>query len=73
MVTVMMMSAEGLRQVLRARKLATLRSLRKIRCQLVELACARGVALRRIGLCSSLQVRGNLLRYLLVLGWVALL
>jgi len=70
---VVMMSAEGLHQVLRARKLAALRGLGKVRCKLVELARACGVALRCVGCGRVLQIRGNLRRDLLILGWIGLL
>jgi len=74
MVTMMMvMSTEGLREVLSARKLAALRGLGKVRCKLVEFACGGRVALRCGGFGGVLQIRGNLRRHLLILGWIGLL
>ena len=70
---VVMMSAERLRQILHIRELAALGSVAKVGGKLGELARFGSIAGRRGGLCGGLEVRGDLLRDLLVLGWVRLL
>jgi hypothetical protein len=73
MMMVMSTAADGLRQVRDVGELAALRSVGKIGRQLVELRGRRRIAIRGRGLGRSVQVGGDLLRYLLVFGWVRLL
>ena len=69
----MMMAADRLRQILDAGELAALGGARKIGGELVELGRRRGIAGRRRGLSGALQVGGDLLGNLRVLGRVRLL
>lgn len=69
----MVMATERLCQILNVRELAALRGIREVRRKLVELIGRRRIAVRLRGLCGALQVRGDLLCDLLVLGWVRLL
>ncbi len=74
MVTAMMVVPRGrLSQILDVGELAAGRGVRKVRRELVELAgrCRVAVRLGRLG--GALQVRGDLLCDLLVLGRVRLL
>lgn len=73
MMMVVMAPANGLRQILHVRELAALRGVGEVRRKLVELGRLGRVAVRRGGLRGALQVRGDLLRDLLVLAWVRLL
>src|ERR1035437_9269158 len=70
---VMMMAAERLRQILHVRELAALGCARKVVRKLRQLGRLGSIAGRRGGLRGGLEVRGDLLRDLLVLGWVCLL
>src|ERR1035437_4914490 len=70
---VMMMATHRLRQILHVGKLAALGGVRKVAGKLVELGRTCGIAARLGGLSGALQIRGDLLGYLLVLGWVRLL
>lgn len=60
-------------QVLNIRQLAILRSIFEIRCKLAELACGRSISslLRSLG--GGLKIGRDLLRNLLIFGWVGLL
>ena len=73
MVVVMMMAAHRLRQILHVRELTALGSIAKVGGKLGELGRLGSIAGRRGGLSGGLEVRGDLLRDLLVLGWVRLL
>jgi len=70
---VTMMAPHRLRQILHVGHLATLRGAVEIRGKLVELGGLCRIAVRRGGLRRALQVRGDLLRDLLILGWIRLL
>ena len=71
---VMMMAAHGrLSQILNVGELATLRSIREIRRELVKLVRHDRIAVGLRGLRSALQVRGDLRSHLLILGGVGLL
>ena len=69
----MVMPADGLREILNVGKLATLRGVREVRRKLVELVRRCRIAVRLRSLSGALQVCGDLLRDLLVLGWIRLL
>ena len=73
MVVVMMMAAHRPRHVLHGRELAALGGARKVVRKLRQLGCLGSIAGRRGGLSGGLEVRGDLLRDLLVLGRVRLL
>ena len=62
-----------LSQVLDVGELAARRGVREVRRKLVELVRRARIAVRLGGLGGALQVRGNLLCHLLVLGRVRLL
>ena len=68
-----MPAAHCLSQILNVRELPALRGGGEIRRKLGELICRCRIAalLRRLG--GALQIRGDLLRDLLVFGWVRLL
>ena len=68
-----MAAADGLRQILHVGKLAALGGAGEVRGELVELGGLCRVAVRRSGFGGVLQVRGDLLGDLLVLGWIRLL
>jgi hypothetical protein len=74
---VMMVMAPGpadrRRKILDIGELAALRGIGEVRRKLGELSRRCGIAVRRSGLGSGLQVRRDLLRDLLILGWVRLL
>ena len=70
---VVMASADCLRQILDIRELAALGSIGKVGAELVELAGQRGIAVGLGRLRGTLQVCGDLLRDLLILGRVGLL
>ena len=71
--TVMMMSAERLRDILHVGKLIAGRSVRKVSGELSQLTGGRGISVCGCGLRGALQIGGNLLRYLLILRGVRLL
>lgn len=73
MMMVMATTADRLRQVLNVGQLTALRGIREIRRQLVELSRCRSVAIRGRGAGGALQIRRDLLRDLLIFGWVGLL
>lgn len=75
MVAVMMVpaSAERLCQILNVGELATLRRVRKIRRELVELIRRGRVAIVAGGLRRALQIGGNLPGELLIFGRIRLL
>ena len=73
MMMVVMAPANGLRQILHVRELAALRGVGEVRRKLVELGRLGRIAVRRGGLCGVLQIRGDLLSDLLVLGWIRLM
>lgn len=73
MPAMMMPAADRLRQIQHVGKLAALRGVGEIRRKGGELRSRGGVAVRSGRLGGALQVGGDLLRYLLVLGWVGLL
>ena len=73
MVVMVMMAADRLGQILDVGELAGLRGVRKIGGKLVELGRRCGVAIRLGSLGGALQIRGDLLGNLLVLGRVRLL
>jgi len=66
----MVMAADRFRQILDVGELAVLRGIREVRRQLVELVRRSRVAVRLGRLGGALQVRGDLLRDLLILGWI---
>ena len=73
MMMMVMMAAHRLRQVLNVGELAACRGVGEVRRKLVELI-RRGRVTTRLGsLGGGLQVRGDLLCHLLILGWVRLL
>jgi hypothetical protein len=65
-----MAATERLSQILDVGELAGLRGICEVRRKLVELVRGCRVAVLLGSLCSALQVSGDLLCYLLVLGWV---
>src|ERR1017187_949775 len=69
----MVMATDRLSQILHVGELAALRGVRKVRRKLVELGRRCRIAVRLGGLSGVLQVRGDLLGDLLVLGWIRLL
>lgn len=69
----MVMATDRLSQILHARELAALRGVGEVRRKLVELVRGCRIAVRQVRLSGALQVCGDLLRDLLVLGWVRLL
>lgn len=73
MMTVVVMAADGLGQILNIGKLAALRSGAEVRCQLGQLACRRRVAIRLGGLRGGLQVSRDLLGHLGIFGRILLL
>jgi len=73
MMMVVVMAADRLSQILDVGELAALRGLGKVRRKLVKLACGCRIAIGLGSLSGTLQVRGDLLRDLLVLGGVRLL
>ena len=75
MAVVMMMAptADGLRQIRNVGKLATLRRSGEIRGELGELVGRGGIPVGGRGLCSTLQIAGDLLGDLLIFGWIRLL
>ena len=68
-----MAATDGLRQILNVGKLAALGGAGEVRGELVELGGLCRIAVRRGGLGGGLQVCGDLLGDLLVLGWIRLL
>lgn len=72
-VMMMMMAAYRLREVRDIGELAALGSVGEIGCQLVELAGRGGIPVASRRLRRILQIGGDLLRHLFVLGWVRLL
>src|SRR5580693_8553066 len=73
MVMVMTTPTDGLGQILDVGQLAALRGGGKVRGKLAELRRLLRIAIRRGGLRGGLQVCGDLLSDLLVLGWIRLL
>lgn len=73
MMMVMVVSAHRLRQILHVRQLAALRGVGEVRRQLIELVGSGRIAVRQVSLSCGLQVRGDLLRDLLVFARVRLL
>jgi len=73
MTTMMMVTAQSLRQILHIWKLAVLRSARKVAGQLVQLVGRVGISIRLRGLGGGLQIRRDLLSDLLVLTRIRLL
>lgn len=69
----MMVTGQGLCQILNIRQLIGRRSLRKIFRELSQLTGRRGIALRSCCLRGRLQIGSDLLGYCLVFGWVRLL
>ena len=69
----MVMATDRLSQILHARELAALRGVGEVRRKLVELVRGCRIAVRQVRLSGAVQVCGELLRDLLVLGWVRLL
>jgi len=69
----MVMAADRLSQILYARELAAVRGVGEVRRELVELVRGCRIAVRQVRLSGALQIRGDLLRNLLVLGGVRLL
>ncbi len=67
------MATDRLSQILDVGQLAALRGIREVRRKLAELIRRRRIAVRLGRLGCALQVRGDLLRHLLILGWVGLL
>lgn len=70
---VVMAPTDGLSQILHIRKLAALRGAAKIAGQLAQLSRRRGIAVGLGHVSGILQIGGDLLRDLLVLGWIGLL
>ena len=70
---VMAAPTDGLGQILDVGQLAALRGGGEVRGKLAELRRLGRIAVRRGGLRGGLQVRGDLLSHLLVLGWIRLL
>lgn len=70
---VMMAAAHGLRQVLDIGKLTARGSVGEVGGKLIQLSGRAGVAVRLSGLRSTLQIRGDLLRDLLVFRGIGLL
>jgi hypothetical protein len=75
MAVVMMMApaADGLRQIRNVGKLATLRRSGEIRGELGELVGRGRIPVGGRGLRGTLQIAGDLLGDLLILGWIRLL
>ena len=73
MMMVVATAANRLRQILYVRKLAALGGIGEIGSQLIQLRGSRGIAISSRGLRSILQVGGDLLRHLLILGGIRLL
>ena len=69
----MMATTDRLSQILHVGELAALRGAGEVRRKLVELGRLCRIAVRRGGFSGVLQVRGDLLGDLLVLGWIRLL
>ena len=67
------MATHRLRQVLDVGELAAGRGIGEVRRQLAELSCRCRITARRGSLRGCLQVGGDLLCDLLILGWVRLL
>jgi len=67
------MATDRLSQILDVGQLAALRGIREVRRKLAELARRRRIAIRLGRLSGALQIRGDLLRHLLILAWVGLL
>ena len=70
---VVMAATDRLREILNVGELAALRGAGKVRRKLVELGRLCRIAVCRGSLHGALQVRGDLLGDLLVLGWIRLL
>ena len=73
MMMTVVMAGDRLGQVREVGELATLRCIRKVRPKLVEQARQSRMAVRLGSLSGPLQVGGDLLCDLLVLGWIRLL
>ena len=73
MMMVVVMATHGLRQVLNIGELAACRGIGEVRRKLVELSRRGRIPARLRSLGGGLQVRGDLLCDLLILGWVRLL
>jgi len=73
MMMVVVMATHGLRHVLDVGELAAGRGIAEVRRQLVELSCRGRITARRGSLGGGLQVCGDLLCDLLILGRVRLL
>ena len=67
------MTADRLCQILQVGELAAGRGIGKVRRQLSELTRRRRITVRLSGLGGALQICGNLLGHLLILGWIRLL
>ncbi len=73
MVMMMVMASGSLSQILDVGELAALRGVREVRRKQVELSCRCRITVRLSSLGGALELRGDLLGYLLVLGGVRLL
>jgi len=67
------MATDRLSQILDVGELAALRGIREVCRKLAELVRRGRIAIRLGRLGGALQIRGDLLRYLLILAWVGLL